>query len=497
MSDARRDSYGRYSIVPPNGGKPRGYTRATTVAKTLDDGGGLIPWKACATVVGMLRRPGLSARWQALVAEHPDPWYDSPDSKNAAKKLVEECATAGGSSDRAEIGTALHALLEQQLRGGAGTPILQPGMQADIDAFNATIAAAGITFNRELIEAVVVLDEHQVSGTADQLEAIMPDGRHVVADLKTGTDLKYSWQAITIQLATYAHADNVYVQGPAADGSQDKRLPMPELSKEVGLVIHLPAGEARCDLYLIDLVAGWEMFLTSMAVRNWRKRSNLARKHVVAATALPGFDDAPPTIAGAGVVDGDTTKPAATGPSAPAPASVIPDFDAPPTIAPAEAPPASTPPLALSPAEQQQIVRTRPFAGEGDDASDSFTALQAKYEAMPANGRAWVKALALQGIQAGVSFHASQARTVRRFEIMRGVVLLAHHDAAEDEVLRALLEHVIGDVAHFAAVTPGQLLGSLDVHEATRFAQQVDQFLAGSMVASINDSGQFSLRPAA
>lgn len=33
----RRDRWGRYLVVPPDGGKPVGYTRATTVAKALDE----------------------------------------------------------------------------------------------------------------------------------------------------------------------------------------------------------------------------------------------------------------------------------------------------------------------------------------------------------------------------------------------------------------------------------------------------------------------------
>ena len=32
--NARRDRYGRYLVVPPGGGKPTGYTRATTVAES-------------------------------------------------------------------------------------------------------------------------------------------------------------------------------------------------------------------------------------------------------------------------------------------------------------------------------------------------------------------------------------------------------------------------------------------------------------------------------
>jgi hypothetical protein len=501
MAEARRDQWGCYSVVPPDGSEPRGYTRVTTVAKTLDDGGGLIPWKACATVVGMLRRPGLHASWQALTAEHPDPWYASPQSKERAKKLVEECATAGGSSDRAEVGTALHALIEQQLRHPGANPLLQPGMQSDIDAFHATIGASGITFNPDLIEAIVVLDGPQVAGTADQLQAYVPGIGHVVSDLKTGTELKYSWQAIAIQLAAYAHADNVYQQGDAPDGSRDERLPMPTLSQEVGLVIHLPAGEARCDLYLVDLVAGWEAFEMSMMTRKWRARRDIARQHTFA--PVPALATTAPSSG--------SDSPTASVPSSQGPAQPPPDFDlpvpVPPTVAPGKggapvdssadaAPPEfATPPVSDDGAQRAWVqAKVPPEEGAGAD----FTAAEIAYAALLPDARAWITRLARDAMTAHVSFHAKDVKSVRRFEILRGLLLLAaSNDACDDEVLRALLEHVIGEPAHFAAVTPGALVGSLSATEAAAFAQRCSDFADGRYVAHIVGDGRFSLRLAA
>ncbi len=453
--ETRRDRYGRYQVLTPGTPRPTGYTRATTVAKALDDGGGLIPWKATATMVGALRRPGLHARWQALMSEHPDPWYGSLDSKNAAKKLVEECAEAGGSTDRADLGTALHAIIEQQLLGVAGTPILQPGMKADIDAF--TAATSGITFDRSLIEAMVVLDRYQVAGTADQLRTTVPGYGDVVSDLKTGTDLRYSWQAIAMQLAIYAHADNVYAQGEAADGSQDHRLPMPVLSKEVGLVIHLPAGEARCELHLVDLVAGWEAFEHAMWVRGWRGRKNLARPFVAA--------------------EPKPSAPAAEPPPT-APVAEPPPFD--------DEPPASPEPL--TPAAQHAQLRTDPAEGDAADAA-AFAALERHYAELPAGARSWITQLAKSAQHHGVSFHAKEARTVRRFELIRGLVALALSDSNDDGTLRCVLASVVGDVAHFANVTPGHLVGSLTVDEAAIFARRVDELISSVVEASVTDDG--------
>ncbi len=282
--ETRRDRWGRYLVMPPDGGKPVGYTRATTIAKTLDSEGGLIAWKATMTVTGMMRRPGLRARWDALCAQHDSPWYS--DAKDECRKLVEECAEAGGSTDRAEIGTALHALAELVDLGTTLT-IDTPSMAVDITAYKQTITTVGITYDPAGIEACVVLDGYQVAGTADRLVAYLPGYElPLVADLKTGTDLQYGWQAIAVQLACYAHADAIYRQGEAVDGSQDERLPMPQVDLEQALVIHLPAGEARCELHLVDIAAGWEAFQQSIWVRSWRTRRDLARPMTVERTAV-------------------------------------------------------------------------------------------------------------------------------------------------------------------------------------------------------------------
>ncbi len=517
MAEVRRDRWGRYLVVPPNGGAPTGYTRATTVAKALDDGGGLIPWKATATVVGAMRRPGLHARWQSLINEHPDPWYATEDSKKACKALVEECATAGGSTDRADLGTALHAIIEQsQKAAGTGVPILQPAMQADIDAYKRTMDSAGIIIDPTMVEAMIVLDEHQVAGMSDNLSVHAGSYGNVVADLKTGTDLKYSWQAIAIQLAIYAHADNVYRQGAAANGGQDERLPMPELNQEVGLVIHLPAGEARCELHLIDLVAGWEAFQQSMWTRRWRTHRTLARPFPIGAPVpIPDFDAAPvastppePEPATAPEATSATSTshapsnagPAGTGrtatPTVPA-TNEPPDFDAVAITTPTTPPPSVTsdsdggatapvPSVALSPADQHAAIATNPDEGGPAD-GDALNLLEQNYKQLPDKARAWIAHFATEAIQHHVSFHVKGNRTRRRFELLRGLVILAGADSIDDESIRHVLEACIGDPAHHPAVTIGHLIGSLDAGRAATFAVCCDEFVNGVVQSTVID----------
>lgn len=275
-SEVRRDRWGRYLVVPPGGAKPQGYTRATTVAKVLDDQGGLMPWKAAMAMTGLMRRSGLRGKLEALVSAHPEsgPWYGDDASKKAIKALVEECAEAGGSADRADIGTALHAIIEQVNRGQVPT-ISQDSTRADVTAYRDALTKYGIKFDPEYIEATVVLDKYQVAGTADGGRVYIPGYGWVVADLKTGATLEYSGQSIGVQLSIYANGDASYRQGTKPDGSDDVRLPAPDVRKDMAVVIHLPAGEGRCTFHKVDIAAGWEAFETSIWARDWRKRKDL------------------------------------------------------------------------------------------------------------------------------------------------------------------------------------------------------------------------------
>jgi len=500
MSETRRDRWGRYFVVPPEGGKPEGYTRVTTIAKSADDGGGLIPWKATLAVVGSLRRPGILASWQALMAEHPDPWY-SP-AKDRCKQLVEQAAEAGGATDRADIGTALHALVEQSVKSGwSEMPLLQPGMQADIEAYRRTLEAAGIRVLPEFVERIVVLDRHRAAGTSDNLAIEVPGYGLLVGDLKTGTDLRYSWQAIAVQLAAYANADAMYTQGDAADGSQDRREPMPPVSKEIGLVIHLPAGEARCELHLVDLVAGWKAFEMSMDIREWRSRKNLARPLQLATapaaptpSPAPAAAAAPPPDFDAPATPATIAAPEESAPHGTAPveqpaagipnpaATTVPAFDEP-------APSAPPVPPELTPADQRAAIDQRPAPDEGATIAEvDVEALRTAAAALSAEARALVGATVQESIQAGLSLHMTEHRTVRRFETMRGVVVLAEHLDDQRETLRCILAEIVGDVAHFPTVAVGHVLGTLSADEARRFAHLCDQFVAGAVTGRVDEA---------
>lgn len=272
--DLRRDQWGRLLVVPPGGGDPVGYTRVTTVAKTLDDGGGLAPWKAAMTACGLMMRPGLRAQWEALISAHNGrPWYAGEQAKAACKRLVEESAEAGGASDRRDQGLSVHAILAMLDRDASMPPFLTPDTERDIEAYVNALAAHGVIVMPEFVEITGVLDHFQVGGTFDRIVRVEGFPLPMIADLKTGEDLTYSGGSFSVQLGGYSRFDSIYEQGRTP--ADDVRKPMPKVDQERGLIIHLPAGSGRCELHVVDLEAGWAGFQLSMQVRGWRKRKNL------------------------------------------------------------------------------------------------------------------------------------------------------------------------------------------------------------------------------
>jgi hypothetical protein len=195
----------------------------------------------------------------------------SLDDRSKLNKIANDAIEAAGAYSRANLGTALHSIT-QQLDLGMKPQILQ-GLQADIETYVASIAAWDFGMRKEWIEVLLINDEYEYAGTADRIVTTR-DGKICIFDLKTGTDLSYSFGSIAVQLAMYAHADWIY------DWKTGERTALPEgLDMKEGIICHLPAGEATCKFYTVDLEAGWEAAKMSFATRDWRKRKDLFKPY--------------------------------------------------------------------------------------------------------------------------------------------------------------------------------------------------------------------------
>lgn len=253
--EPKRDQYGRY-LLPDGSGKRKPYTRATTWAATVDERSRLEKWQQRMVARGLCERRDLYLAASTAV-----------DDDKALNRLCDQAIEAAKGSAGATIGTNLHALTERVDLGQEVS--VPPPWDADLAAYRAKMAELGITFAPDMIERIVVCRTLEVAGTFDRLGVVPALGNlPVICDVKTGRFLPFT--TIAIQLGLYAHADEMY------DPATDTTTPMPEVNRSVGVVIHLPEGQGRCDLYTVDIAAGWQMAQTCGVVRRWRNRRDLS-----------------------------------------------------------------------------------------------------------------------------------------------------------------------------------------------------------------------------
>ena len=242
-----RDRWGRPLVVPPTGGKAIPYTRATTVAETIDDRYNLELWKCRMTGLGLADRPDL------LLA-----FTTHRDDKKKLNGLVDKAIEAAKGTAGATTGTALHKLTEAVDRGEQ-LPTVPAEAAASLDVYRKVMEP----FTVLAIEQFLVLDEHQVAGTADRI--VEYDGTRYIFDLKTGSTVDFSMGAIAQQLA-------IYSRGLAYDIDTGTRTET-GVDQDAAIVCHMPAGQGTCDLYWVNIAHGWEAALISLRVRAYRKHA--------------------------------------------------------------------------------------------------------------------------------------------------------------------------------------------------------------------------------
>ena len=88
-------------------------------------------------------------------------------------------------------------------------------------------------------------------------------------DIKTGS-IDYPHK-MAMQLAMYARSINYDI---ATDTRHPDKTPV-ELNR--GVIIHLPAGQGRCELVEIDIAKGWGACLIARQVWSWRDTKGLTQ----------------------------------------------------------------------------------------------------------------------------------------------------------------------------------------------------------------------------
>lgn len=269
-----RDGKGRPLVLLPDGSKRVAYTRCTSYVGCMEDQYNVQRWQQRMVAVGLAERPDLLV---SVAAHHAD--------REHLNQLVDQAREAAGATAAARTGTALHALTDQHDHGE--TILVPPAYRADIEAYQAATAELTPVY----IEQFCVQDDLRVGGTTDRMVGYR--NAHYIADVKTGS-IEYSHLKFAMQFAMYAHSKPY-------DPATDKRWEWPDdLDLTKAILIHLPQGEGRCDLYWVNIAAGWDAVQIARAVRAWRNR-----KHLV----VPFNEDGPPSmrqvaIAGGGLDEG-------------------------------------------------------------------------------------------------------------------------------------------------------------------------------------------------
>lgn len=231
-----RDRWDRPLITPADGGKPVAYTRVSTLAKTLDDKTALTKWMQRQVVIGLGRRPDLVAKASAVTND------------KELNSIVKEAESAAESSRAANVGTAIHGWTER-VDEGIAISEFPVEYRDDLAAYRETMQGIRVIAT----EVFVVTDEVQAAGTFDRLVQL-PDGRIMVADIKTGRNEPDYPLGATTQIAIYSRGHKY-----THENGRTKHLPSIGVDQNHGLLIHLPAGTGTCNLYLLDLNTGWKL----------------------------------------------------------------------------------------------------------------------------------------------------------------------------------------------------------------------------------------------
>lgn len=253
----KRTRWGDPIILSPDGTEEKPHVRISKLPSFLDDPFPITQWKNQKVMLATATTPDIAQSAAAVI----DP--DSATGKKVLNGLISQALEVARAGSKANEGTAIHGCVEGVITGRITLDQVPQWARGDVAACLKTLQDNGLEPVKT--ETFVVADDIGAAGTFDLL--VKARNRYYIADIKTGS-IKYADKHAT-QLGGYANGREV---NPATG----QRIPLPEpLDRERGIIIHLPAGEATCTLYWIDIAAGWEAAKLAVQVREWRKRKGL------------------------------------------------------------------------------------------------------------------------------------------------------------------------------------------------------------------------------
>src|SRR5262245_38954189 len=265
LGPTTRDDYRRANGAPMVmvNGKNERFSRPSSFAKPLDDESALVNWKIDRACVGVAYDRALQAAYVAVAS----------DDRETLGNLREKAIAAGRGAERADIGTALHAMSVRWERQDEGFAPPEPYFSS-LCAYGAGLKRLGLVAQR--YEFHTVNREYRTAGTADRLYEVtlpfvtpegevLPVGSLLVGDLKTGGKLEFSKPGYAVQLALYA-------SGEFYDVVADDFVATPPINQRWAIIVHMPADEpGTCEFLWCDWEGGrWGRYLVQQ-VKLWRK----------------------------------------------------------------------------------------------------------------------------------------------------------------------------------------------------------------------------------
>jgi hypothetical protein len=256
-----RDHLGRYILPSLDGTVAAGHwSRASTVASTLDDQTGLTSWKLRTALSGIAQRPDLVALAASAYGD-----------KAVLDEVAEKAHIVANGDASANLGTALHAALVHATKHPEQAPEdFAPTFAGEIRAAAVALSAAGLRILPQWAERVVLNEADNVAGTVDHLaEYVDGSGPVVMLDIKTGK-LDYSGLKFSIQLASYCGATH------ARNFTDNTWEPLPAIRRDYALILHVPIGCIAAQLYVVPLALGRAGLELANKVREIRKAGRKA-----------------------------------------------------------------------------------------------------------------------------------------------------------------------------------------------------------------------------
>lgn len=356
-------------------------------------------------------------------------------------------------------GTHVHKMFEQKLYG---LPVTEQGPGSH---YAAAVHDFFDAYQPELVAAELVTicrDIHGVGygGTADAI--VMIDGKRYLVDWKSrsedGDHAAYPEEGA--QLAAYATADYMIAEG---DNGMAKRVNIPDLDGAL-IVSVKPDG---CRIYPVDLVTATSYF---HAIYAWW----LARRSEREAVGRPwptktaAVEQSAPAPVAAGGADSHTDTP-----------GIFDGLVVEPTVGvatartPYVAPVASAPQWTAQPAPEGIEIEAKTVAR-----------LTAGYERRSPEAKAVIGALIKEAQRAGVAFgQVERNPTERRFELGRACLWIADHTDGDEELVRAAMRLVVGDIPPVQSAPLGAVLGTFTPDEARTLCVVLEGISDGTYVA--------------